>query len=176
MKGFIRENQMFSLCGLNCGLCPMFIGKYCGGCGNGNQSCKIARCSLEHGAPEYCYECECYPCEKYEHVDEFDSFITHRRQKADLEKAKRTGIATYNAEQSEKVQILQDLLDNLKKIDPVRFERIVIDLMEKMNYGVGSMTKLSHDGGIDGIINEDELGLGKIYLQAKRYSENNKSR
>lgn len=34
------------------------------------------------------------------------------------------------------------------------------------------MTKLSHDGGIDGIINEDELGLGKIYLQAKRYSEN----
>lgn len=89
MKGFTRENQMFSLCGLNCGLCPMFIGKYCGGCGNGNQSCKIARCSLEHGAPEYCYECECYPCEKYEHVDEFDSFITHRRQKADLEKAKR---------------------------------------------------------------------------------------
>lgn len=66
----------------------------------------------------------------------------------------------------------QDLLDNLKQVDPVRFERIVIDLMEKMNYGIGSMTKLSHDGGIDGIINEDELGLGKIYLQAKRYSEN----
>ena len=39
--------------------------------------------------------------------------------------------------------------------------------MEKMNYGVGSMTKLSHDGGIDGIIDEDELGLEKIYLQAK---------
>ena len=62
------------------------------------------------GAPEYCYECECYPCEKYEHVDEFDSFITHRRQKADLEKAKRIGIAAYNAEQSEKIQILQELL------------------------------------------------------------------
>ena len=59
----------------------------------------------------------------------------------------------------------QDLLDNLKQVDPVRFERIVIDLMEKMNYRIGSMTKLSHDGGIDGIINEDELGLGKIYLQ-----------
>lgn len=29
-----------SFCGLNCGLCPMFIGKYCGGCGNGNQSCR----------------------------------------------------------------------------------------------------------------------------------------
>lgn len=112
MKGFTRENQMFSLCGLNCGLCPMFIGKYCGGCGNGNQSCKIARCSLEHGRPEYCYECEGYPCEKYEHVDGFDSFITHRRQKGDLEKAQRIGIAAYNAEQSEKAQILQNLLDN----------------------------------------------------------------
>ena len=66
----------------------------------------------------------------------------------------------------------QDLLEALKKVDPVRFERIVLDLMEKMNYGTGSMTKLSHDGGIDGIVNEDELGLQKIYLQAKRYSEN----
>lgn len=66
----------------------------------------------------------------------------------------------------------QDLLVALKRVDPVRFERIVLDLMEKMNYGTGSMTKLSHDGGIDGIINEDELGLQKIYLQAKRYSEN----
>ena len=43
--------------------------------------------------------------------------------------------------------------------------------MGKMNYSVGSMTKLSHDSGIDGIIDEDELGLEKIYLQAKRYSE-----
>lgn len=46
MKGFVRENQLLSLCGLNCGLCPMFLGKYCGGCGNGNQSCSIARCPL----------------------------------------------------------------------------------------------------------------------------------
>lgn len=66
----------------------------------------------------------------------------------------------------------KELLAKLKQVDPVRFERIVLDLMEKMNYGVGQMTKLSHDGGIDGIIDEDELGLEKIYLQAKRYSEN----
>lgn len=41
MKGFERKNQLFSLCGLNCGLCPMLLGNYCGGCGNGNQSCRI---------------------------------------------------------------------------------------------------------------------------------------
>lgn len=65
-----------------------------------------------------------------------------------------------------------ELLKKLKSVDPIRFEQIVLELMEKMNYGVGSMTKMSHDGGIDGIINEDELGLEKIYLQAKRYSDN----
>lgn len=65
-----------------------------------------------------------------------------------------------------------ELLNKLKSIDPVQFERIVLILMEKMNYGVGSMTPTSHDGGIDGIIDEDELGLEKIYLQAKRYSDN----
>ena len=65
-----------------------------------------------------------------------------------------------------------ELLSKLKQIDPVKFERIVLQLMEKMNYGVGSMTKMSHDGGVDGIIDEDELGLEKIYLQAKRYSDN----
>lgn len=65
-----------------------------------------------------------------------------------------------------------ELLSKLKKVEPVRFEQIVLQLMEKMNYGVGQMTPLSHDGGIDGIINEDELGLEKIYLQAKRYSDN----
>ena len=49
MKGFKRNNQLLSLCGLNCGLCPMHIDGYCPGCGGGagNQSCRIARCSLE---------------------------------------------------------------------------------------------------------------------------------
>ena len=65
-----------------------------------------------------------------------------------------------------------ELLEKLKQVDPVKFEKIVLQLMEKMNYGIGSMTKMSHDGGIDGIIDEDELGLEKIYLQAKRYSDN----
>lgn len=65
-----------------------------------------------------------------------------------------------------------ELLSKLKSIDPIHFEQIVLKLMEKMNYGVGSMTKMSHDGGIDGIVDEDELGLEKIYLQAKRYSDN----
>ena len=112
MNGFERNNQFLSLCGLNCGLCPMLIGKYCPGCGGGagNQSCKIARCGIEHGCTEYCFRCAEYPCMKYENIDEYDSFITHRNQKTDLEKARRIGIESYNEEQKEKAQILERLL------------------------------------------------------------------
>lgn len=87
----------------------MHLGNYCGGCGNGNQSCRIAKCSLEHERVEYCYECRQYPCGKYQHIDEYDSFITHRRQKTDLEKARSIGIEQYNLEQQEKIQILSCL-------------------------------------------------------------------
>ena len=112
MKGFHRQNKLFSLCGLNCGLCPMFLNRNCPGCGGGegNQSCKIARCSMKHNGVEYCFQCSEYPCEKYEHIDEFDSFITHRNRKADLEKAKQYGMEAYNAEQVEKTKILDVLL------------------------------------------------------------------
>lgn len=112
MKGFNRKNQLFSLCGLNCGLCTMRLGGHCGGCGNGNQSCKIARCSLEHGDVEYCCECPRYPCEKYEKIDEYDSFITHRKRKADMERLRTIGADRYNAEQEEKVRLLGYLLSS----------------------------------------------------------------
>lgn len=54
------------------------------GGGEGNQSCKIARCSLQHGKPEYCSQCKEFSCEKYENIDEFDSFVTHQNRKKDL--------------------------------------------------------------------------------------------
>lgn len=68
---------------------------------------------------------------------------------------------------SYKENLQSELLLKLKSVDPVRFEEIVLNLMEKMNYGVGLMTKLSHDGGIDGIIDEDELGLEKYICKLK---------
>lgn len=67
-----------------------------------------------------------------------------------------------------------ELLEHLSDIDPYRFEQVVIDVLFAMGYG-GSreeathVTKRSNDGGIDGIINEDRLGLDVIYVQAKRY-------
>ena len=64
------------------------------------------------------------------------------------------------------------LLEKLKEIDPYYFEKVILILLKKMGYGDFIETSKSGDGGIDGIINEDKLGLEKIYTQAKRYNEN----
>jgi restriction system protein len=52
------------------------------------------------------------------------------------------------------------------------FLEVPLILLKKMGYGDFIETSKSRDGGIDGIINEDQLGLEKIYIQAKRYAEN----
>jgi restriction system protein len=65
-----------------------------------------------------------------------------------------------------------ELLEKLKTIDPYYFEKVILILLKKMGYGDFIETTKSSDGGIDGIINEDKLGLDKIYIQAKRFTEN----
>ena len=72
-------------------------------------------------------------------------------------------------------ELRASLLENLLNTDPYRFEKIVIDVLVAMGYGgsreeATQVTQKSNDGGIDGIINEDRLGLDVIYVQAKRYS------
>lgn len=69
-------------------------------------------------------------------------------------------------------EVKDELLSRLKEVDPYAFEKIILILLKKMGYGDFIETAKSGDGGIDGIINEDQLGLEKIYIQAKRYSEN----
>jgi len=68
--------------------------------------------------------------------------------------------------------VKNDLLEKLKTIDPYYFEKVILILLKKMGYGEFIETAKSGDGGIDGIINEDKLGLDKIYIQAKRFNEN----
>ena len=67
------------------------------------------------------------------------------------------------------------LLEQIGDMSPEFFERLVLDLMLAMGYGgsreeAGAVTEAGADGGIDGIINEDQLGLETIYLQAKRWA------
>ena len=67
-----------------------------------------------------------------------------------------------------------EVLDLMKAMDPFKFEQLVVDLLFAMGYGgsreeAAQVTKKSGDEGIDGIINEDRLGLDVIYVQAKRW-------
>lgn len=114
MKNFSRTNLIFSLCGLNCGLCPMKLGGYCPGCGGGagNQTCVIARCSFQHDHVEYCFLCPEYPCSRYSNIDPYDSFLTHQGQLRDIERAREIGIEAYNNQLSKRIQILEQLLSD----------------------------------------------------------------
>lgn len=69
-----------------------------------------------------------------------------------------------------------DLLEKLQGSNPYFFERVALVLFQRMGYGDFQETPKSGDGGIDGIISQDKLGLEKIYIQAKRFSNTNKVR
>lgn len=74
-------------------------------------------------------------------------------------------------------ELADELLGRLKKISPAFFERVVVELLVKMGYGgsradAGKAIGRSGDGGIDGIIKEDKLGLDVVYIQAKRWDYN----
>lgn len=70
--------------------------------------------------------------------------------------------------------LANDLLNYISQIEPEQFEQLVVDLLLAMGYGgtvedAGSAIGRSNDGGIDGLIKEDVLGLDTIYIQAKRW-------
>ncbi|MBU6464903.1 MAG: restriction endonuclease [Bradyrhizobium sp.] len=71
-----------------------------------------------------------------------------------------------------------DLLDRIAKNSPTFFEQLIVDLLVAMGYGgshknAAAQLGRSGDGGVDGVINEDRLGLDRVYIQAKRYAATN---
>lgn len=83
----------------------------------------------------------------------------------------------YSAFESIRTSIYTDIIDTILSKSPIEFENLVVKLLQAMGYGgeiEGIVTPYSNDGGIDGIIKEDVLGLGRIHIQAKRYARDNK--
>lgn len=69
----------------------------------------------------------------------------------------------------------EELIAAIQTLTPQKFEQLIVDLLLAMGYGggdrsMGERIGKSGDGGIDGIINEDALGLDAVYIQAKRYA------
>lgn len=83
--------------------------------------------------------------------------------------------SVYQSFQKLKKAKMDEILETILRKEAFEFEKLVVWLLQKMGYGgeikeSGTVTKRSNDGGIDGIIKEDILGFGKIYIQAKRYA------
>ena len=113
-------------------------------------------------------------------LEQFPEFIEFRKKKK--EKKKKTPgeeeippeEVIESAYQGIRVNLASDLLQSIKSCSPSFFERLVVDLLVKMGYGgtrkdASQATRKTADGGIDGIIKEDRLGLDILYIQAKRW-------
>jgi restriction system protein len=104
----------------------------------------------------------------------------------DRESSSRTTLDVTTATPSEALEaayenlrdeLADELLARVKKSSPSFFERVVVELLVKMGYGgsradAGKAIGKTGDGGIDGIIKEDKLGLDIVYIQAKRWENN----
>jgi restriction system protein len=84
----------------------------------------------------------------------------------------------YESSSRIRTSVYSEIIDVILSKTPREFEELVVMLLQHMGYGgtvkaAGEVTKYSNDGGIDGIIKEDVLGLGRIHIQAKRYARGN---
>lgn len=116
---------------------------------------------------------------------QFPSFVAFKETKNESESLESSRPSLFETKESPEEQIESahtqlkqalagELLARIQASAPDFFERLVVELMLKMGYGgsrqdAGRAVGRSGDGGIDGIINEDRLGLDSIYLQAKRW-------
>ncbi|MEA2030080.1 MAG: restriction endonuclease [candidate division Zixibacteria bacterium] len=116
---------------------------------------------------------------------EFDAYVQHRNftHGKRHRKDRNDSVVESQATPEETLEVgyrelreslKQTLLENVMSLSPQFFEQLVVDLLVKMGYGgsrvdAGRAIGRSGDGGIDGIIKEDKLGLDVIYIQAKRW-------
>lgn len=81
------------------------------------------------------------------------------------------GIASINSD------VARQVLTRIQAKEPIFFEKAVLDLLMAMGYGgaegSANRTQMSRDGGIDGVVDQDALGISRIYVQAKRYADGN---
>lgn len=118
-------------------------------------------------------------------LEQFPEFIEFRTIKKgqDEEKSKSLAEINKNVENitpdelmengfnSIQASLCQELLTKLRTNSPSFFEKVVLNLLSNMGYGEGKVTGQSGDGGVDGFISQDKLGLDKIFFQAKRFGE-----
>lgn len=122
-------------------------------------------------------------------LSQFDGFEEWRTSGRKTECASELPVSIPSAEQTPEEAIASahkaldaalrdELIEQMQALTPQRFEQLILDLLAKMGYGGGDLsnarlTSTTGDGGIDGIIHEDALGLDAVFIQAKRYATGN---
>lgn len=114
-------------------------------------------------------------------LSKYEEFLKFKNRKG--EESKDGGLETISSDTPQEMidrgfgeidkTLKDELLRKLMQVNPYYFEKIILVLFQKMGYGDYEETPKSGDGGIDGIISQDKLGLDRIYTQAKRYTQNN---
>ncbi len=124
--------------------------------------------------------------------DEIKQYVKIKIAERDAKKKKKGSAAAITAQASDltpqelldeaygkiRRSSYDDIVDAILSKSPRAFEHLVLKLLKRMGYGgevegSGKVTAASHDEGIDGVIKEDVLGLGRIHIQAKRYNRKN---
>ncbi|MFZ5835888.1 MAG: restriction endonuclease [Pseudomonadota bacterium] len=125
-----------------------------------------------------------------EQFDEFKAFQTRTRENAGNGALPASDIipdaisqatpdeVLRNAHKTINAALAAELLDRVRNASPVFFERLIVDLLLAMGYGgtseeAGRALGKSGDDGVDGVIDQDPLGVDQIYIQAKRYAKDN---
>ncbi len=126
-----------------------------------------------------------------DYLDRYESFRQFHMVNPSGEKQSQTVMAQQEEEEKTPTEIMSaafekmnsslagDLMDMVMGLEPTEFETLVVKLLLKMGYGygiedAGKVTRATGDGGIDGIIKEDQLGFNNIYIQAKKWSADHK--
>lgn len=107
----------------------------------------------------------------------YKAHVATKKDDIDIRSLELTSDQIHNWFIKQKDGLSEQLLVKLRATDPYEFEHIMIELMSKMGYkgadAEAFVTQKSNDGGIDSILNQDALGLRKIFVQVKRYAEDN---
>ena len=176
MKEYSRNTPQFSLCGLNCCLCPRFRttgSSRCPGCGGTafyekHPACGVISCSLRHDGVAYCFECSAYPCGRYTGLNDKDSFITYKHVPMDMDTAKDVGLETYLDQLSKKSHVLDILLDEWDSGRLKSYFCLAVNLLPlaDLEIAMSEQAHMKQTLGTDSALNSGNANYGKI---AKEY-------
>lgn len=115
--------------------------------------------------------------------EEVRQFVNRHNEQPENQTKPKESTPLENIDQSIKMissRVSDELLDMIISKDPAFFEKLVLDLLDKMGYAYDKesiiSTDYSGDEGIDGIINEDQFGFNSIYIQAKKWNRSSVGR